>query len=211
MEQNETNQKIELTKEQALEYDLLRRNNRFEEIHASLSTITDLEHDIDEPIKNCVMALALLGCHPIWSCCGFDYKDQLLHKVHNLGQPYIMCEYSEKLMDILYKFYLKDPGFAHVWNSGMLVIDNIRAINIVTNIQRGGAWGPSTIHFNELGATYIKHLEDYLISLKARFVDTTILVDTNALYKKRFPAWQYPPKKDWVITRQALMKRVLDI
>src|SRR3990167_575278 len=70
----------------AEELTFLRSIYKRERILKSVKSITRLEDDIDEPLKTCVMALALLGCEPVWSCCGFDYAGQPIHKSHEHGR-----------------------------------------------------------------------------------------------------------------------------
>ena len=76
-------------------------------------------------------------------------------------------------------------------------------------IERSGDWkNEDCIHYSELGATYIKYLEDFLVSLERKMKSRAVVVDTSEIYKARFPSWQYPPKHAWVIRKSDLLKEM---
>src|SRR3990167_10289827 len=75
----------ELTEQEFQEYLNLRSLYSREKMLESVRSVRCLRDDIDQPIRNCVAYLALLGCNPVWSCCGFDYIGQPIHKSHEYG------------------------------------------------------------------------------------------------------------------------------
>jgi len=201
---------MQITDSEYQEYqDLKAQANRIA-IFSSLKEVSTLEDDVDLPIKKCVAYFALLGCEPMWSCCGFDYVGQPLHKSHQSGFPHIVImqnAYSDSVVGKMAE-YAKTNPFLACWHSTEHRPDNMDCITISTNIIRpGGLWNDKNcIHFSELGATYIGYLEEFLLSLKDCFASECVVKSTNATYQERFPNWQYPPKADWVIRKSDYIK-----
>ena len=70
------------------EYRTLQHNALFQQKLESVRGMKNLRDDIDVPIRKLVAMFALLGCTPLWSCCGFDYDGQPMHKTHEYGNIY---------------------------------------------------------------------------------------------------------------------------
>lgn len=173
----------------------------------SANSIKTLEDDIDAPIKNCVAALALLGCQPRWSCCGFDYVGQPLHKDHTHGQVYFAMLSNLDSEGLEWK--LRDSGHAYqsAWKFRRDMCDGKRQVSMGTRIE--ATWKKEeSIHYSEQGATYIKYLEEILMGLVSEMATEARVTDTNKEYRERFSLWQYPPKNEWVIDRAWLIKSV---
>lgn len=160
----------------------------------SAKEIIYLEDDIDTPIKSCVAMFALFQCEPTFSCCGFEYDGQPLHKTHQMRNPYIrmgknpqssaLLSHPPKIWtcrkfndEILVEFITKDKGNPH-WRN------------------------PTCIHFAEEILDAIRYLENSLIANKKNFVNKVTIKDTNHLCLQKTRFWQYPPKKPWTIYKE---------
>lgn len=178
----------------------------------SAKSITKLEDDIDKPIRKCVAMLALLGLQPVWSCCGFNYDGQPIHKDHTYGNAYISiiddtkCEdFIKEIQEVLNEKPIVYSLFS--WKGNRYISDGERLVGFETTIVRDGQWNTKqSIHFSEHGATYIKYLEMMLLEFEDRFLDKQILVDTNVAYKLTFPHWQYPAKEPWEFTKEYVLE-----
>ncbi len=161
------------------------------EIFDSLGQITELEDDIDKPIKRCVAALALLGCEPSWSCCGFDYIGQPLHKHHQYGRIYfILGGPSERFI----------KPFCEITEWEYALDDKVDFRIDVKNVIE--QWDNARcIHYYEPFVCQIQHLETFLYRLSDSFSEEVVLRDTNGSFKKRIEHWQYPARTDWVIRK----------
>jgi len=190
-----------ITDEELLEFNRLKSLYKQSLIRESLDSIATLEQDIDEPIKRCVAALALLRCKPLWSCCGFDYESQPFHKTNMYGLAYVMLRDNRHTRHIANLLRKSTTLFKEQWQFRNHINDGEKVITIYARIKRDGWDDKDSIHFSELGATYIQYLEEFLMSLSGEFADEVVLTDTNGLYKKRFKSWQYPPKREWVIKK----------
>ena len=189
-----------ITTEQYAEYEELKSRYRRELIWASAGGIGSLRDDIDEPIRECVMALALLGCEPMWSCCGFDYEGQPMHKQHEYGRVGFLLTDSEATWGMVERFKASGVPFKEKWRFEGRVNDGVLSAAMWAEFEREGSWqDKDCIHYSELGITYTRYLLEFLLSLRSEFQSRVVLRDTNVVYKERFPHWQYPPKADWVI------------
>jgi len=186
---------VSITEEEYVEYSALKREALRIKNLISLSKITKLEDDIDLPIKRCVVAFALLGCEPLWSCCGFDYKGQPLHKSHQYGRIYFILghnSFSEKLCEAI----TKSTDWEYCLFNGNLDL-HIEPKNVVSQ------WDYRDCpHYHEPFVQYIQHLENYLFSMKDLFANEVVLSDTNGKYEKWYPYWAYPTFDDWVIRKE---------
>ena len=168
-------------------------------IHKSLEETCNLEDDIDFPIRNSVAILALAGCSPMFSCCGFDYYGQPVHKAHQYGEPYIMMKGDEQTRTRMGTIYSRLPyGWKVQERRGLIFIE-------LTSINNPHWDNPEVIHYSENLVISINELEAALVSLlKDYFVEEVILEDTNKAHNKNLKYWQYPPKNPWVITIDSL-------
>lgn len=184
-----------LTDDEYNEYLLLKEKAKRLGVLDSLSHTTRLEDDIDEPIKRCVAALALLGCEPIWSCCGFDYLRQPLHKYHQYGRVFFVLrrnDHSDTFVEAC-------PNWQHpaCIEGGEECIDfHIDVKNVIPQWDN-----TDCIHYYEPFVGHIQALEDFLYRFSDLFAEEVTLHDTNNLFKERFRLWQYPVMADWVIRK----------
>ena len=173
-------------------------------IWQSADAIETLEQDVDEPIKVCVMALALLGCEPLWSCCGFDYKGQPIHKSHQYGRCYFVLGNRLSVLGIYVKLLYSDipnKGFWSLQSAGDKSIDlHADVSNVIKQWDT-----PDSIHYYETLSMHIQEFENFLMGLHESFLDEVTLTDTNATFKDSIRSWQYPPKKDGVIRKSDLL------
>jgi hypothetical protein len=190
-----------ITKEQENEYKLLKNWAKREGVYESAREISNLEDDIDKPIKKCVAMVALLGLKPIYSCCGFDYSGQPFHKSHQYGEPYIMLSVeSEKYRSTLFNdlqqwVFKKSPANK-----------DISFLTITINDSNGNPYwrNKNCIHFPEECVFAISYLEKYIFQYNSLFLDEIVVNDTNNNAKKSYKYWQYPPKKSWVVSKSEL-------
>jgi hypothetical protein len=191
------------------EFEYLRRHYQRERVRQSAAALT-LEQDIDAPIKKCVMALALLGCEPMWSCCGFDYDGQPLHKSHQYGSTGFALRdnpHTRFAMERLAAAGLSFQGYANAWRvryqAGHYGDDKCY---LNADIETKNTWpDKDSIHYSEPAVIAIQILEDYLLSQSSLFVDRVSLTDTNVEFQQRFHWWQYPTKAPWIIRKTDLV------
>mgnify|MGYP003496199296 CR=1 FL=1 len=176
----------------------LKYKNRLD-LEKSLQHTYNLEDDIDFPIRNSVAILALAGCSPLFSCCGFDYHGQPIHKAHQYGEPYIMLKGDNETREVIGRIYLRLPsGWRVTSRSGLVYIE-------LTSLNNPHWDDPSVIHYSENLVIAINALESALFSLlKDNLLEEVILEDTNKNHNKNLKYWQYPPKNPWVITIDSL-------
>jgi len=199
---------MEITEQDYQEYQHLKDVYKRELVYQSMDSIVNLSDDVDEPIKTCVMAFALLGCKPKWSCCGFDYRGQSFHKYHQYGRVFFILTYGTSTASVLNQFYSSGTHYSDKWKFDVRLPDIDFHVDLHNPVEQ---WrDPSCIHYSESGAVYIKFLEDFLMSLSSHFSDSVVLTDTNLTYNLSVPSWQYKGKTDWVITKEDLLKRYND-
>jgi hypothetical protein len=167
---------------------------------------TSLESDIDSPIRNCVMGLALLGCEPQWSCCGFDYANQPIHKSHQTGRCYFVLKNPIKTLAMFNVLVQMKIPLGDYWEcqakQGMIDF-HADFKNIITQWDSN-----NSIHYAEQATQFIRYLELALVSMKYELADSYTLTDTNSMYRWYFPEWQYPPKESWTFTKEQFLERV---
>ncbi len=163
-----------------------------------------LEQDIDGPIRRCVMAFALLGCEPEWSCCGFDYTGQPIHKWHEYGRTFFNLVANPKSLDVVERFMRLGMGTA--WKAEPYTQNGVRMIALSADFAHIDQWNDKDcIHYPEPATHNIMVLQEYLMSRSAGFQDEVILRDSNVASQGHFKHWQYPPKADWVIRKSDLL------
>jgi hypothetical protein len=170
-----------------------------QEILDSAKSITRLEDDIDAPVKKCVAMLALLGCEPVYSCCGFDYDGQPLHKSHQYGRPYFILTMSEKTVAFLDFLVRKKSTWYAVGGN------HPKWTNVELMVGMNPHWRKEEcIHFYEESLVGILQMEKILIGLHSYMAESVELVDTNYKAKTQAKHWQYPPKEPWHIKKELL-------
>lgn len=191
-----------------------RRIYKRERILESIRSLRHVGDDIDEPIKNCVMALALLGCEPVWSCCGFDYDGQPLHKSHQYGASGVVC-YETPRVEWLSREFEERPPLWQGTRYDLWKIDkyNLYSRDFVTFIskavgEKGNVWPDiESIHYSEPAVICIAVLESWLMGYILLMAEEVVLRSSNIEFRNRFPAWQYPPLPDWTVTKDELLER----
>lgn len=155
------------------------------------------------------MALALLGCNPYFSCCGFDYYGQPIHKSHSYGELYFGMETNTENNTVLSEFFASNTFLKDTWTANYTMNDGIPTVWLATRFARKDKWdSEDSIHFSELAVTRTHYLQMFLMSLQDRMKDEFPLKDGNDIYRRRFRFWQYPAKEPWLITKSALLARV---
>lgn len=180
------------------EYLALKRWAKRENVYQSACAIIRLEDDIDLPVKKCVAMFALLGFQPLFSCCGFDYHGQPIHKSHQYGRPYFMFQGNPKSLSLVGCRFSMGWRSVSMYNKTTVFLENV--------IEGNPHWRKKDcIHFSEECNIAISWIEKWLLSNKSLMADTITLEDTNQNYKKnsiRF--WQYPAKEPWIIQKELL-------
>ncbi len=193
----------------------LRQLHNLDSQLASVKRLQNLEYDIDTPIKSVVAMLALLGCQPIWSCCGFDYAQQPYHKSHQYGTCGVALLDDAAVIKLQEYFTSADLPYQNMVNRwqfqrGSCYDDKICYLrsDIVTN----NTWpAKDSIHYSEPGTIALGILKTFLVSLQSEMQTNCVLRDYNHVYKSRYPDWQYPPLEDWLIQRDAIVSNVYAI
>jgi hypothetical protein len=193
-----------ITPAEYAEFQHLRLLYKLESKLESVRQLRNLEQDIDAPIRSVVAMLALLGCEPIWSCCGFDYAEQPYHKSHQYGKSYIAMNDNEAIR-VLTPVILEAMPFQDkytIWTIKPRQVYEDDGWVLFADLEGGNVW-PETdsIHYSEPGTIAIGYLKKILFGLKDRFTDSVTLGDYNGIHKNRYPDWQYPPLRDWVINK----------
>lgn len=188
-----------ITDKQFDEYQALRKAAIMDGKLRSAHQIENLEDDIDKPIQKLVAIFALLSLPPLFSCCGFDYEGQPIHKTHE-RRPYIMFSRKYDSSDILADI----ESHKSIWK-----IYKRHAIVLQCDFDNNPDWDfPECIHYSENHRIYIANIEKYLIQrFSDRLVDVATLHDTNETYRPAGIDWLYPPKKPWVISREYVLGR----
>lgn len=163
---------------------------------ASLS----LEDDIDVPIKKCVMAFALLGCYPLWSCCGFDYVGQPIHKWHEYGRIFFILENCSASILVTQRFLSTSQS------AGWVLVDYDTLLDFHCDFTNAVPQWDSVdcVHYYEPAVFSIQPLENFLMSLDLCFSEEVVLHDTNGRTRDYVKNWQYPTRGDWIIRKSDL-------
>lgn len=203
------------------EYRILQHNALFQQKLESVRGMKNLKNDIDVPIRNLVAMFALLGCNPLWSCCGFDYDGQPLHKTHEYGNTYIRLlnnEQSRKIANILVIKQVIEKQITSIseissdkWVGRQL--GGYIQLNCDFDYEINKTQYPwsikSCIHYCEYALIRIRELEQAILTLFSDdFADTAVLHDTNGKYKQHIYNWQYPILEDWIITKEDIIRGV---
>jgi len=180
------------------EYLTLKKQKELQERDTSLTSVYNLEDDIDFPIRNSVAILALAGCSTMFSCCGFDYHGQPPYKAHQYGEPYIMMKADLETEKILGSMRAR---LAYGWRldkrNGLIFLE-------LAHVNNPHWSDPKAIHYSENLVIAINQLEQYLFhNLWDVLKDEVILEDTNKQHNKNLKYWQYPPRNPWVITQDS--------
>jgi len=193
------------------EYRILQHNLIHQQKLDSAKGMKKLENDIDVPMKKLIALFALLGCSPMWSCCGFDYDEQPIHKTHEYGAVFVAFKPTPKTANVLDTMLLKgaivkqtnDTWKWEVWQVEGNVI-YLRSDFDYNHEKTQYPWSmKSCIHYPELSLIMIDYLEKAILKIfpPEEFADEVILSDTNGRYKKNMPNWQYPSLEDWIIKK----------
>ena len=185
-----------ITDDELVEYRELRGfylNEKFREIQESVNSIANLEDDIDVPIKKCVAMFALLGCKPQFSCCGFNYIGQPIHKCHQYGR--IVFLLGDKI---------NSYGVLSQFNHSWIFTGRPDCLDFSVGIENFVPdWREITcVHYPETAVWLIDNLEKYLLNFKNMFVSEISLQDGNKQRNEVSRYWQYPAKQDWLITKE---------
>lgn len=193
---------VQISKAEYERYLQLDHADKRTQIQESILATKDLVDDIDQPIRKSLAMLSLLGCKTIWSCCGFDYEGQPVHKFHEYGTVFFRMHFSEASHTVAANLLM--ARLALPWEI-KLFYTNIPEVQFKAPIgfeDHLKTWENSLCpHYPEPAVQAICNLENRLIKFKEHFLDEVTLVDTNAEYQKAFPDWQYPPKNPWVIRK----------
>ena len=185
----------EISEAELEELRLLRKHYGQEAIQKSIRSLVCARDDVDEPIRKCVAAFALLGCQPIWSCCGYDYVGQPIHKSHQYGRIFFILLSPSRSSSVFDRFGMEDwKLLRNVADLGFSFHLDFR--NIIPQWDN-----VKSIHYPEAPVVQIHYLEKFLFSLSDEFMSEVMLEDTNLHYATQFTYWQYPILEPWVIKK----------
>ena len=198
-----------ISDEEYEQFQILKQNAESQANFDSVRETKYLENDIDTPIRKLVAMFALLGCEPQFSCCGFDYDGQPLHKTHEYGCVYFILDdnsETEEVIQILMdrNIVVEDDGKTDKWttwkNAGGVIL---RTAFTKKHDSMDYPWVAkrTCIHYSEVAALNISVLERALRSLSDWFAPVVTLYDTNTEYRNRrkVSEWQYPGLEPWTI------------
>lgn len=199
------------------EYRILQHNALFQQKLESVRGMKNLKDDIDTPIRKLVAMFALLGCETRWSCCGFDYDGQPMHKTHEYGDSFIRLVDSKRALEVMATLInfnaikltkegeLLNTDEWTVWRKANEIY--LRTDFDYFHRQSDYPWaGHSCIHFSELAVIKIYDLEQAMLKLfSSEFLSGAILQDTNYKSKNILNNWQYPALEDWIITKEDIL------
>ena len=160
-----------------------------------------LDYFIDEPIKDCVAFLNLLGFKTRWSCCGFDYKNQLDIKSHTINRPHIYLTYViSKGLDFLVRICVESG-----WSLRLTKVSCDICWEISCGLSLDPNWDKKeSIHNYESSVVAIENLRRTLLKYKEYFLEGVILEDENIRMKDLMSNWQYPLSLPWIIRKKEL-------
>lgn len=190
------------------EYRILQNTAIFQQKLDSVRGMVNLKNDIDIPMRKLVAMFALLECSPMWSCCGFDYDRQPMHKTHEYGNTYLALQYTMRTRSILKilvagKWIRPRSDNTDQWefwiNNGVLYL---RSDFDFFHRKNQYPWAMNNcIHFSELAVSKIRELEILTVGYFGdEFRDSVVLKDTNINQKRVVQNWQYPTLEDWTVT-----------
>ncbi len=184
----------------------------------SAKSMKMLENDIDLPIKTIVGMFALLGCQPLFSCCGFDYEGQPVHKTHEYGNAYINLRDNSNTKQVI-DFFISIGFFADTykrtsqWRTWKIEQDKI--VFVAQSFdwkdrKMGYPWTKENcIHYSEKGVIGLHELRKKLYyAFKDHFLSQITLRDTNQNHNKNLAYWQYPASEPWEINKDELLLKV---
>jgi hypothetical protein len=176
-----------------------------------------LENDIDVPIRTIVGMFALLGCKPLFSCCGFDYSGQPIHKTHEYGNAYVMLsdnDNTRKAIEVLsdMKFLTDKKEKTSQWRTWTDEKHKISFIALAFDWAERQSDYPWTmkncIHYSERGVIGLHNLRKTLYRFRDSFLDVSIVDDSNEKQNESLAYWQYPALKSWIISKDGILDDV---
>lgn len=162
-----------------------------------------LEYHIDDPIKKCVVGMALLGFTPLMSCCGFEYKGEKVKKTHLLDKPYIyldvdkVFESSGMCRNLLN--LAKSANWKLNFSSPSAYFIDFHGLGWENNHPWKTEGCP---HRHEMPNISISQLEKAIEVWKDHFLPKVEIIDGNKKYTELFKLkyWQYEPTESWIVT-----------
>lgn len=195
----------------------LRSHYKRENNLKSANSMKSLENDIDIPIKTIVGMFALMGCCPKFSCCGFDYAGQPIHKTHEYGNAYVMLDdnhNTKEVIDFLVGKKLVEDTFKKTsrWRSWKIEKDRQVFVALAFDwleSERDYPWTKTNcIHYAEKGVIGLNYLRKHLYRIRNAFLEEITLTDTNEQLHKNLAYWQYPALESWKINKEELMGEI---
>jgi len=208
---------VEITQQEYEQYQAFLNNDLFYKKMESVKSAGSLERDIDAPIKNIVAMLALAGFEPIFSCCGFNYAGQPMHKTHNYGMVYVQMKANGRNLRFIEK---AQPFFRQkIWRGFHLKEDGVFGGKIYLWAPFEQQWAnehgsrcgehpwkdKDCIHYPEYALFAIGALEKLLVDNDYLLIDKIVLHDANRNMKDKFRNWQYPVLEPWIIEKDAIL------
>ncbi len=172
----------------------------------------NLEEHVDLPIKDTVAMFNLLGMETIWSCCGYNYKDQdlkIVNKDH--AQTFqILISAKEDTFKKITKIFNSE---IFLWYGLNLNISYRDGQGLVMTLMRApfpkntvGMWkAEDSPHWHEMPNAFIYKINARLMEFRNEFAEEVLLVDQNTHMKKIIPTWEYPVSEPWLIKKSDVL------
>lgn len=190
---------MRITKDEYEEYKMLKSWAERQRVYQSAKDIKLLEEDIDAPIRKSVAMIALLRCTPTFSCCGFDYEGQPIHKSHQYREPYIKMkdDMMSTILNLNLGLLLSRYGWRFRTYGPEVILEFVSYMN--------PHWSdPKSIHTSEECVIGVANLEMVLAKQHKDFMDAAIIYDTNEKHRGILQFWRYPPKRLWEVRKDYL-------
>ncbi|MHA2092277.1 MAG: hypothetical protein ACW98K_15620 [Candidatus Kariarchaeaceae archaeon] len=203
-----------ITEDEYDEWQQLRQNALIQSKFDSVKQLKSLKEDIDVPVRKLVAMFALLGCEPLFSCCGFDYDGQPLHKTHEYGCVYFQLKDNYRTVQILHELVEAKIVYDHDEETSKWQRWKIKDTWFLRSaftrehdkIDYPWVSDRTCIHYSEIAVLRIDLLEKTLLNGINRFADVVVLSDTNGVYKdeQKISHWQYPGLEPWIIRKDEI-------
>jgi hypothetical protein len=204
---------ISIPQEDYDRYKRLELLDRRTHVQAAQDAVLNLEDDIDQPLKNVVAMINLMGVQTIWSCCGFDYSGQPEHKFHEYGSVYIRMHFNEASYGLVYN--LVKTGLSLPWNGAFYNCGGGTEAQLKAMFGHTDHLKPwdnvACPHYAEVASFAIFNLEHQILQFRSMMRDMVVMLDTNGMFQKQFENWQYSPKKSWTIIKSDVLKNFPEV
>ena len=183
----------------------LTRYDDWQKMVKSRDSVLSLEDDIDLPMKKVIAMLSLLDITTFFTCCGFNYNGQLMHKEHVYGNWQVLMLADTKCMMLTKELVdsMKNPKFRPLIEYKYFGTSLTWIYGINSEIRN---WDkPECPHSSEISVIITDEIEKFLMDKLNDMKDISVVYDFNDYMLKRYSNWQYPAKLPWTVSKQKLL------